>query len=79
MGHLGSFQESAMSDQSSELVEISKLNGDFRRNYGRVLGAFLYLRSVSAASGRRILWTSLITTALAWLATRVFAWMHLTE
>jgi hypothetical protein len=33
-----------MSDQHSELVEISKLNGDFRRNYGKVLGGILYLR-----------------------------------
>ena len=36
-----------MSYQYSELVEISKLNGDFRRNYGRVLGAILYLRSLA--------------------------------
>ena len=31
-----------MSDQSSELVEISKLNGDFRRNYGKLIGAYLF-------------------------------------
>ena len=67
-----------MSEQFSELVEISKLNGDFKRNYGKLLGAFLYLRSVSAASGRRIFWMSLISTALAWLATRLLAWLHLT-
>ena len=48
-----------MSDQCSELVEISKLNGDFRRNYGKVLGAILYLRSINAARGR---------VGLAWLA-----------
>jgi hypothetical protein len=36
-----------MSDPSSELVEISKLNGDFKRNYGRLIGAYLYLRSAS--------------------------------
>jgi len=41
-----------MSDPSSELVEISKLNGDLKRNYGRLIGAYLYLRSVSAARGR---------------------------
>ncbi len=68
-----------MSDQSSELVEISKLNGDFKRNYGKLLGAYLYLRSVSAAAGRRIFWISLISiassTALAWLARHVFAWL----
>ena len=39
-----------MTDQSSELVEISKLNGDFRRNYGKLIGAFLYLRSISAVA-----------------------------
>ena len=43
-----------MSEQSSELVKISKLNGDFRKNYGRLIGAFLYLRSVSAARGRSL-------------------------
>ena len=41
-----------MSDQSSELVEISKLNGDFKKNYGKLIGGYLYLRSVSAARGR---------------------------
>jgi hypothetical protein len=60
-----------MSDQSSELVEISKLNGDFRRNYGKLIGAYLYLRSVSAARGRPWLWTGLASfvcsLALAWL------------
>jgi hypothetical protein len=66
-----------MSDQSSELVEISKLNGDFRRNYGKLVGAFLYLRSISAARGRSIIWTSTISialsAALAWLTRRVFS------
>lgn len=33
----------------SDLVEIAKRNGDFRRNYGVLVGAFLYLRSISAA------------------------------
>jgi hypothetical protein len=62
-----------MSDQSSELVEISKLNGDFRKNYGKLIGAYLYLRSVSAARGRSILW-SMFAVAIAflvyWLRTR---------
>jgi hypothetical protein len=44
---------------SSELIEISKLNGDFKRNYGKLMGAYLYLRSVSAARGRSLLWTGL--------------------
>jgi hypothetical protein len=61
-----------MSDRSSELVEISKLNGDFRRNYGKLIGAYLYLRSVSAARRRSWFWAGLISfacsVALAWLA-----------
>lgn len=57
-----------MSYRFSELVEISKRNGDFRRNYGRLLGAYLYLRSVSAARGRSIFWTSaLIAISAVWL------------
>jgi hypothetical protein len=28
---------------NSDLVEIAKRNGDFRRNYGLCIGAFLYL------------------------------------
>ncbi len=32
-----------MSEPLSDLVEISKLNGDFRRNYGKLIGACLYL------------------------------------
>lgn len=50
-------------DTSSELSKIAKLNGDFRRNYGTLLGAFLYLRSISAARSRPWLWTGLISLA----------------
>jgi len=60
-----------MSDQSSELVAISKLNGDIRRNYGKLLGTYLYLRSVSAARGRTWFWAALVSFAgsvvLAWV------------
>lgn len=52
-----------MRDRSSELAEISKLNGDFERNYGKLIGAFLYLRSISAARGRSLVWTGLISAA----------------
>jgi hypothetical protein len=56
---------------SSDLVEIAKRNGDFRRNYGIILGAFLYLRSLSAARGRSYVWVGVIltilSTALTWL------------
>ena len=61
-----------MHAQYSELVEISKLNGDFKKNYGKLIGAYLYLGSISAARGRSFFWTGLISTvcpaALAWLA-----------
>jgi len=58
--------------QSSDLVEIAKRNGDFKKNYGMILGAFLYLRSLNAARGRPFYWLGLIcalvATALPWLA-----------
>jgi hypothetical protein len=67
-------------DQPSELVEISKLNGDFKKNYGILIGAYLYLRSVSAARGRSFFWTGLISmvwsVALAWSAKHALAWLH---
>jgi hypothetical protein len=47
--------------QMSDLVEIAKQNGDFSKNYGRWLGAFLYLRSMNAARNRPVLWRRLIT------------------
>lgn len=58
-------------DTSSELSKIAKLNGDFRKNYGTYLGAFLYLRSISAARGRPWLWAGPVSfafsAALTWL------------
>jgi hypothetical protein len=57
--------------QHSDLVEIARRNGDFRRNYGIFLGAFLYLRSLSAARGRSYSWAGLIVgliaVALPWI------------
>lgn len=66
-------------DTSSELSKIAKLNGDFRRNYGMLLGAFLYLRSISAVRGRSWFWAGLFSIAwsavLAWLGKHGFAWL----
>jgi hypothetical protein len=66
-------------DRSSELVEISKLNGSFRRNYGTFIGAYLYLRSISAARGRSFFWTGLISmacsAALVWLGKHGLSWL----
>lgn len=55
----------------SGLVEIARQNGDFKRNYGTMIGAYLYLRSLSAVRGRSLFWTGLTSiacsAALAWL------------
>ena len=62
-----------MSNQiaASDLLEIVKRNGDFRKNYGKIIGAYLYLRSTSAAAGRLLFWSGLLFTAvtagLGWL------------
>jgi hypothetical protein len=50
-----------MSDEASksDLVEVVKRNRDFRRNYGTVIGGFLYLRSVSAARGQSFFWNAI--------------------
>jgi hypothetical protein len=61
-------------DTPSDLATIARLNGDFRRNYGPLLGAFLYLRSISAARGRSTLWAAVVSlagsTLGAWLLKR---------
>jgi hypothetical protein len=52
-----------MSDREvthSDLVEIAKCNGDFRKNYGVLVGAILYLRSINAARPRLFWWQTLI-------------------
>jgi hypothetical protein len=66
-------------DGSSELVDISKLNGSFKTNYGTFIGAFLYLRSINAArGGNGFLWAGLVSiacsAALAWVARLGRAW-----
>jgi hypothetical protein len=48
-------------EQSCELAKIAKLNGGFRKNYGTLLGAFLYLHSINARRDRSLLWTGLIS------------------
>lgn len=54
----------------SELSKIAKLNGDFRRNYGTLLGAILYLHSISAAR-RTSHWSGLIIA----VATAILTWV----
>lgn len=66
-------------ETASELSKIAKLNGDFRRNYGTLLGAFLYLRSISAARSRSAFWAafaSVVSSAgLALLWKHGFEWL----
>lgn len=57
-----------MSD--SDLVEIAKRSGDFKKHYGKWWGGLLYICSVNAAAGRRpFLWGGLISlgTVAGWL------------
>jgi hypothetical protein len=56
----------------SDLLEIVKRNGDFRKNYGMVIGGYLYLRSVSAACGRSVFWSGTIFAAV----TAGLGWLH---
>lgn len=69
-------------EPTSDLAKIAKLNGDFRRNYGTLLGALLYLRSINAARGRSFLWVlgaALLSVVcpegLAWLWKHVAQWL----
>ena len=70
----------SMSNQSSALVEISKLNGDFKKNYGKLIGAYLYLRSISVARGRAYFWNGslfvVFSTAATWLEHHGFSWLR---
>jgi hypothetical protein len=61
-------REAAVSDRDvthSDLVEIAKRNGDFKKNYGVLVGAILYLRSISAARPRLFWWQALIAALAA--------------
>jgi hypothetical protein len=66
--------------QNSELVQISKLNGDFKKNYGKLIGAYLYLRSVNAVRRPSSFWKVLLfvgfSAALSWLQRHGFSWLH---
>jgi hypothetical protein len=37
--------------QHTDLVEIARRNGDFKKNWGILIGAILYVRSLNAALG----------------------------
>ena len=58
-----------MTHATSELIQIAKLNGDFRKNYGRLIGALLYLRSISAARGRSFLWSGFLAAIISAVTT----------
>jgi hypothetical protein len=58
-------REVGMSDRDvthSDLVEITKQNGDFRKNYGVIVGAILYLRSINAARPRLFWWQAVMAS-----------------
>ena len=49
----------------SDLMEIAKRNGDFRKKLGVIVGAILYLRSISAARPRLFWWQALLAALTA--------------
>jgi hypothetical protein len=53
-------------------MEVVYHNGDFRKNYGLLIGAYLYALSLKAARGRSFPWISALLTFLAaglgWIA-----------
>ena len=51
--------------KDTNLVEVVKRNGDFRRNYGMLVGSLLYLRSLSAARRGSVFWNAAIALATA--------------
>lgn len=63
----------------SALPKIAKLNGDFKRNYGPLLGAFLYLRSIGAVRRRSWFWSALVSVAgslaLGWIGKHCSSWL----
>jgi hypothetical protein len=66
----------------SDLVEIAKLNGDFPKNYGAILGAILYLCSIFAARRSSFLaWLKFITVILLFALALVqrFGWVTFLE
>jgi hypothetical protein len=64
----------------SDLVEISKLNGSFKKNYGRLLGAYLYLRSIRAVRGGSFMRAGAVSiacsAALALMTRYGLAWLR---
>lgn len=66
-------------EPTSDLAKIARLNGDFRKNYGMLLGAFLYLRSINAARGGSFFWAGLVSIvssmALTWAVKHGWAWL----
>jgi hypothetical protein len=70
-----------MPEGTSELVEIAKLNGDFKKNYGKLIGAYLYSRSINAARGRPHLWNSLWlalgSVVVSWFEKHGLPWLDL--
>ena len=62
----------------SDFVELIRRNGDLRKNYGALIGAFLYLRSLSAVRSRPFSWVALIlgiiAAVLPWVAKLYWRW-----
>jgi hypothetical protein len=55
----------ARPEKDSDLVEVVKRNGDFRQNYGPLLGAFLFWLSLKATRPRSLLWSGMVALGTA--------------
>jgi hypothetical protein len=49
----------------SDFMQVVKRDGDFRKNYGLLIGACLYAFSLRAVSGRSFPWTGWLLAAFA--------------
>ena len=69
---------SERSPSPSDVIEVSKLNGGFRKNYGLVLGVFLFLWSFCVVCGKSLFWTGLASAicsvVAAWLTKHGLVW-----
>jgi hypothetical protein len=48
----------------SDLVEIAKRNGDFRKNWGLIVGSVLYWLSIKATHPTSFWWKGLVAIAV---------------
>lgn len=62
----------AHSTERSDFFDLLKHNGDFRKHYGLIIGAYLYALSLRTICGRPFPWLStflaVFAASVGWLA-----------